>query len=90
MAAGDNHHFQTLHRGPQVRWTRQYPHSSEPVHHPFFDGLKQKDIGSVLHCVNRHCPCMEALAPVLGRYPKQAADDRAIIACLVAWGTNMG
>ena len=33
---------------------------------------------------------MEAFAHVLGRYTKQAADDRAIIACLVAWGPNMG
>ena len=27
---------------------------------------------------------------ILGRYVKQEADDRIIIACLVAWGTNMG
>jgi hypothetical protein len=33
---------------------------------------------------------MEAFTHVLGRYAKQAADDRTIIACLVAWGTNMG
>jgi len=48
------------------------------------------DIGSVLHFVNRHCPFMEAFDHVLGRYAKQAADDRTITACLVAWGTNMG
>lgn len=60
------------------------------MNHPFFDGLQQKDIGSVLHFVNRHCPFMEAFTHVLGRYAKQAADDRTIIACLVAWGTNMG
>ena len=73
-----------------MRWTLQYPQSSEPVNHPFFDGLNQVDIGSVLHFVNRHCPFMEAFDHVLGRYAKQAADDRTIIACLVAWGTNMG
>jgi TnpA family transposase len=33
---------------------------------------------------------MEAFDHVLGRYAKQALDDRNIIACLVAWGTNMG
>ena len=74
----------------RLRWTLRYPQSSEPVNHPFFDGLKQVDIGSMLHFVNRHCPFMEAFAHVLGRYTKQAADDSAIIACLVAWGTNMG
>ena len=33
---------------------------------------------------------MEAFDHVLGRYAKHTADDRNIIACLVAWGTNMG
>jgi TnpA family transposase len=32
---------------------------------------------------------MEALAHVLGRYPKPAAADRTLSACLVAWGTHM-
>ena len=90
IAAGDNHHFKTIKRGPQVRWTLQYPHSSEPVNHPFFDSLKQVDIDSVLYFVNRYCPFMEAFEHVLGRYAKHAADDRTITACLVAWGTNMG
>jgi TnpA family transposase len=90
IASGDNQHFKTLKRGSQVRWTLRYPPSSEPINHPFFDSLKQVDIGSLLHFVNRHCPFMEAFDHVLGRYAKQAADDRNIIACLVAWGTNMG
>ena len=90
IAAGDNLHFKPIKRGPHGRWTLQYPHSSEPVNHPFFDSLRQVDIGSVLHFVNRYCPFMEAFDHVLGRYAKQAADDRTIIACLVAWGTNMG
>jgi TnpA family transposase len=90
IASGDNPHFKTIKRGSQVRWTLQYPQSSESVNHPFFDSLNQVDIGSVLHFVNRHCPFMEAFDHVLGRYAKHTADDRTIIACLVAWGTNMG
>ncbi len=90
ITSGDNQHFKTIKRGSQVRWTLQYPQSSEPVNHPFFDGLKQVDIGSVLHFVNQHCPFMDAFDHVLGRYAKQAADERNITACLVAWGTNMG
>lgn len=90
ITAGDNHHFKTIKRGTHGRWTLQYPHSSEPVNHAFFDSLKQVDIDSVLHFVNRHCPFMEAFDHVLGRYAKHAADDRTITACLVAWGTNMG
>jgi hypothetical protein len=40
IASGDNPHFKTINRGSQVRWTLRYPQSSEPVNHPFFDGLK--------------------------------------------------
>jgi hypothetical protein len=90
IASGDNAHFKTIKRGTKARWTLQYPASSEPVNHPFFDGLKPRDIGSVLYGVNQYCPFLEAFTHVLGRYAKQAADDRTILACLVAWGTNMG
>jgi len=67
IAAGDNPYFKTIKRGAQVRWTLRYPQSSEPVNHPFFDGLTQVDIGNLLHFVNRHCPFMEAFDHVLGR-----------------------
>ena len=33
---------------------------------------------------------MTCFEHVLGRYSKQAADDRILSACLVAWATNMG
>lgn len=90
IASGENEHFEIKRRGSQVRWTLQYPRGSESVNHPVFDALKQVNIGSVLHFVNRHCHFMEAFNHVLSRYAKQAADDRTITACLVAWGTNMG
>jgi hypothetical protein len=86
IASGDNPHFKAIKRGSQVRWTLRYPQSSESVNHPFFDGLKQVDIGSVLHFVNRHCPFMEAFDHVLGRYAKQTTDDRNII----AWPGGLG
>lgn len=68
----------------------QYPRGSEPVNHSFFDAMKQVDIDSILHFANRHCRFMETFDHVLGRYVKQEADDRAITACLIAWGTNVG
>ena len=90
IATGENEHFKLKKRGKSSRWTLVYPRSSEPVNHPFFDTLSQVDIGNVLHFVNQQCQFMEAFEHVLGRYAKQKADDRVIIACLVAWGTNMG
>lgn len=90
IASGENKHFETIRRGTQVRWTLRYPRSSEPVNHPFFDDLKQVDIGSVLHFVNQHCPFMSAFEHVLGRHTKQRLDEDVLTAGLLAWGTNMG
>jgi TnpA family transposase len=90
IASGDNAHFEIKKRGSQTRWTLQYPRSAELINHPCFDALKQVDISSVLHFVNRHCRFMEAFDHVLGRYVKQGVDDLTLTACLIAWGTNMG
>jgi len=90
IASGENEHFAIKKRGAHTRWTLQYPRSAELINHPRFDALKQVDIGSVLHFVNRHCHFMEAFDHVLGRYVKQGVDDLTLTACLIAWGTNMG
>jgi TnpA family transposase len=90
IASGANEHFEITRRGRQVRWTLRYPRGSEPIHHPVFDGLTQVDIGSVLHFVHRHCHFLEAFEHVLGRYAKQDAEDHTLIACLIAWASNMG
>lgn len=90
IASGENEHFQIKRRGSQVRWTLSYPGASQPLNHPFFNALKQFDISNVLYFVNDQCRFMDVFDHVLGRYVKQEADDLAIIACLLAWGTNMG
>ena len=90
IAAGENPHFEVKKRGPHVHWTLQYPRDTEPVNHALFDALQQIDIGSVLHFANRHCHFMEAFEHVLRRYAKQERDDDTMIACLLAWASNMG
>ena len=90
IAAGENSSFQIKGKGNRTRWTLLYPKGSEPINHPIFDTLQQVNIGSLLHFVNDHCHFMACFEHILGRYSKQAVDDRVISACLVAWGTNMG
>jgi hypothetical protein len=60
------------------------------VNHPFFDALHQVDISQVLAFAHQHCRFMEAFEHVVGRNVKQPVEDRALTACLIAWGTNMG
>ncbi|MBF6612488.1 MAG: Tn3 family transposase [Chloroflexi bacterium] len=97
ISAGENSHFHLKGKGKgkgrRTRWTLQYPKSSEPINHPVFDTLNQVNISSLLHFVDDHSHFMDCFEHILGRYSKQAVDDRlisVISACLVAWGTNMG
>ena len=95
ITTGENSHFQIKGKGKghRIRWTLQYPKSSEPINHPVFDTLNQVNISSLLHFVDVRCHFMDCFEHVLGRYSKQAVDNRIvsiICACLVAWGTNMG
>ena len=90
IAQGLNEHFQIKKRGQNVRWTLTSLRQGEPVNHPLFDALKQVEISSVMNFVNQQCRFMEAFEHILGRYVKQEADNYAITAGLIAWGTNMG
>jgi len=90
ISSGENEHVHLKNQGKKSRWTLHYPRSSDPINHPFFDTLRQVEIGNVLHFVNQKCHFMDAFTHVVGRYAKQDADDRVIAANLVAWGTNMG
>src|SRR5438093_4503827 len=90
MASGENELYEFKRRGAQIRGARKYPRHTEPVIAPFFDTLKQVDLGAVLHFVAQHCPFMEAFDHVLGRYAKQEIDPQILTACLLASGTNLG
>ena len=63
IASGENEHFKIKKRGKQSRWTLSYPRQSETVNHPFFEQLRQVDIGNVLHFVNQECRFMETFEP---------------------------
>jgi TnpA family transposase len=90
IADGENKHFEIKKRGKQVRWNLLYPQGVDLINSPFFDGLKQADIGEILNFADRNCHFIKAFEHVLGRYQKQSLEKDVIIACLIAWGNNMG
>ncbi|MBZ9626313.1 Tn3 family transposase [Clostridium sp. FP2] len=90
IALGNNEHFQIKKRGGHSRWTLQYVSDPESINHSFFDALKQIDIGSILHYVDKQCHFIDAFEHILGRYAKQNKENQVLVACLIAWGTNMG
>jgi TnpA family transposase len=90
IADGENEYVKVNKQRGKPGWSLQYPSDKDETNHPVFDTLKQVDIGSVLEFANRHCRFMDAFEHVLGRYVKTEADERAISACNIAWGTNTG
>lgn len=90
ITSGENKHIQIKKRGLHSSWSLPYVRDSESINHPFFDVIKPIDIGSVLHYANQNCQFMNSFDHVLERYAKQTREDRILVACLIAWGTNMG
>jgi len=90
IASGDNAHVQITRRGAAVRWTLAYPRSTATVNHALFDALPPRDIGSIVHFVDRRCPFLHHFDHLLPRFAKRGADARVLRACLVAWSINMG
>jgi TnpA family transposase len=90
ISSGNNEHFQIKKRGEHSRWALKYISDPESINHSFFDGLKQIEIGSILHYVDKQCHFIDAFEHILGRYSKQNRENQVLVACLIAWGTNMG
>ena len=87
LSAGENEHFELKPRG---QWSLASPGIRDSENHPMFSDLKKVNLSSILHFVNQRCHFTDALVHILGRYTKHTADERILIAALMAWGTNMG
>jgi len=87
---GDNKHIKITGNGDKRRWTLIYPSEEEPINSPFYGQLPGIGIADLLRFVAGKTDFMKAFTHVLGRYIKQEADPRHILACVVAMGTNMG
>lgn len=69
IASGDNAHIQITRRGAAVRWTLAYPRSTATVNHALFDALPPRDIGSIVHFVDRRCPFLHHFDHLLPASP---------------------
>jgi len=87
---GENKHIKIAGSGDNRRWTLIYPSEEEPINSPFYGQLPGIGIADLLRFVAARTDFRKAFTHVLGRYAKQEADLRHILACAVAMGTNMG
>jgi hypothetical protein len=87
---GDNKHIKITGTGDKRRWSLIYPTEEEPINSPFYGQLPSIGIADLLRFVAGRTGFLNAFTHVLGRYVKQEADPRLVLACIVAMGTNMG
>ena len=90
ILSAENSHVRVKKRGQYTTWTLAYPRYEEGVNDPFFDEVEQIDIHTLMHFVHQQCGFLDVFEHILPRYAKQGAEEQVFLACLVAWGTNMG
>jgi hypothetical protein len=87
---GDNKQIKITGTGDKRRWSLIYPTEEEPINSPFYGQLPSIGVADLLRFVASKTGFLRAFSHVLGRYVKQEADPRLVLACIVAMGTNMG
>jgi TnpA family transposase len=90
IESGANRHIKLRGAGEKRRWTLVYPSEEEPINSPFFGELPAIGIADLLRFVHQETNFLSAFTHVLDRYVKHDPAGNEILACLIAFGTNMG
>ncbi len=85
-----NAHIKIVGQGEKKRWSLIYPSAPESSNSPFYTQLPGIGIADLLRFVNTETNFLGELKHVLDRAVKHAPDPRELLACVVAFGTNMG
>lgn len=84
---GENEHFKRKAGG---HWTLPYSRAASPVNHVFFEQVPDIDIQTILRFAHQQTGMLDHFEHVQPRFTKHERDEAALIATLIAWGTNMG
>lgn len=90
MAACINTNIKVVGQGDKKRWSLIYPSAPEVSNAPFYSQLPGIAVADLLRFVNKETDSLETFEHVLIRSVKHSPDLRQILACVVAYGTNMG
>ncbi|MBS3910867.1 MAG: Tn3 family transposase [Hydrogenophaga sp.] len=90
VAACVNTNIKVVGQGDKKRWSLIYPTAPETSNTPFYSQLPGIPVADLLRFVNKETHFLDAFEHVLNRSVKHAPDLRQILACVVAYGTNMG
>jgi TnpA family transposase len=91
ILSGENPHVKlSKKKNGTITWTLPYVSEEETVNDPFFDEVPQIHIAQLLQFVDSRCQCLDAFTHILQRYVKTPLDRHTVVACLIAYGTNIG
>ena len=90
VSACVNAYIKVVGQGEKKRWSLIYPAAPETGNGPFYSQLPGIGIADLLRFVNGETNFLDDFKHVLDRGVKHAPDPREILACVVAFGTNMG
>jgi hypothetical protein len=91
ILSGENAHIKlSRNKSSEITWTLPYVGDEETVNDPFFDKVPQIHIAQLLQFVDSRCQCLDTFTHILQRYVKTPLDRHAVVACLIAYGTNIG
>ena len=85
-----NQHIKVSGQGEKIKWKLVYPTEKVQTNHPFYAQLPGIAIADLLRFVAKETGFLDAFSHVLGRHTKSTPNPREILACVVAFGTNMG
>ena len=85
-----NAYIKVVGQGEKRRWSLIYPTAPELGNGPFYSQLPGIGIVDLLRFVNGKTNFLDDFKHVLDHGVKHAPDTREILACVVAFGTNMG
>ena len=85
-----NQHIKITGEGEKKRWKLIYPTEKVQTNHSFYAQLPGIAIADLMRFVAKETKFLDTFNHVLGRYAKSTPSPREVLACVVAFGTNMG
>ena len=90
IECGDNKGISIKKKGDEISWTLPYQKQEEKANNPVFSTLPRISIADVLRFADKDHHFMQAFTHIKPHGAKSEQDSVAIIACLIANGTNLG
>lgn len=90
ISSGENSDISIKNKGDEITWTLPYQKQEEKANNPLFLELSKISIADVLDFADKECHFMQEFTHIKPHHAKSERDPTAIIACLIANGTNLG